>query len=153
MKKITSSLLSLVAALLVVFTFNVSADSISNSTVGAGGYDLVSYQNGKKPLPGNGNFFATVDGVNYIFSSKENLKTFNKNQSKYLPQYGGYCAYGTSVNKKFIGDPNVWEVVDGKLYFNLDNSIKAIWVKDIPGNLKKADKNWKKIKNVSASEL
>ncbi len=153
MKKMKTSLFALITAVITIFSIHTSADSISNSTVGAGGYDLVSYQDGKKPLPGNGNFVATVDGVNYIFSSKENLKKFNKNQNKYLPQYGGYCAYGTSVNKKFIGDPNVWEVVDGKLYFNLDNSIKAIWVKDIPGNIKKADKNWKKIKNVAASEL
>ena len=137
----------------MIFTVNATADSVSNSVVGAGGYDLVSYQTGKKPLPGNGNFVATVDGVNYIFSSKANLETFNKNQDKYLPQYGGYCAFGATVSKKFIGDPNVWEVVDGKLYFNLDNNVKSIWVKDISGNIETADVNWKKIKDVPASQL
>jgi len=57
------------------------------------------------------------------------------------------------VGKKFIADPTVWEIVDGQLYLNLDNSIKTIWVKDIPANIKKADKIWPEIQQVSASEL
>ncbi len=145
--------LQLIGTLLIMFTLNASADFVSNSTVGAGGYDLVSYQTDKKPIPGNGNFVASIDQVNYIFANQDNLDTFNKNPEKYLPQYGGFCAFGASVGKKFIGDPNVWEVVDGKLYFNLDNGIKSTWVKDIPGNIKKADKHWKKIKNKPASSL
>lgn len=153
MKTLKLSMINLFSALLMLFTWQVSADSITNSVVGAGGYDLVSYHTGKKPLPGNGNFVATVDNVNYIFTNKANLETFNKNQDKYLPQYGGYCAFGASVGKKFIGDPNVWEIVDGKLYFNLDNGIKKLWVKDIPGNIVKANENWKEIKNVPAGEL
>ncbi len=143
----------MISTFLVLLSFNASADYISNSTVGAGGYDLVSYQTGKKPLPGNGNYVATIDQVNYIFANQENLEVFNKNPKKYMPQYGGFCAFGASVGKKFIGDPNVWEVVDGKLYFNLDNGIKAMWVKDIPGNIVKADKNWKEIKHKGASSL
>lgn len=153
MKTFKSSILALVSATFLFFSLNTSADSVTDSVVGAGGYDLVSYQTAKKPLPGNGNFVATVDGVNYLFANKANLKQFNKKQAKYLPQYGGFCAYGAAVGKKFIGDPNVWEVVDGKLYFNLDNGIKTIWVKDIPGNIERADENWPEIKNVAAADL
>ena len=153
MRQIKLTILALISSALMALSSSAFADFVTNSTVGAGGYDLVSYQTGKKPIPGNGNFVATVDEVNYLFASEENLKTFNNDRARYLPQYGGYCAFGVTVNKKFIGDPNVWEVVDGKLYFNLDNSIKSLWVKDIPGNIKTANKNWKSIKNVAASEL
>ncbi len=145
--------LKLISTFLLLMSFAASADFITNSTVGAGGYDLVSYQTDKKPLPGNGNYVATIDKVNYLFSSQENLNTFNSDTKKYLPQFGGYCAFGVSVGKKFIGDPNVWEVVDGKLYFNLDNTIKASWVKDLPGNITKGNKKWRKIKNKKASSL
>lgn len=145
--------LKLMSLLLVLVSFVASADFISSSTVGAGGYDLVSYQSGKKPLPGNGHYVATVDQVNYLFTNQQNLDQFNENPEKYLPQYGGFCAFGVSVGKKFIGDPNVWEVVDGKLYFNLDNTIKASWAKDIPGYIKKGDKQWKKIKNKNPASL
>jgi len=153
MNNIKRSILGFISVILVSLTATTSADFITNSTVGVGGYDLVSYHTGKKPLPGNGNFVATVDSVNYLFSSKKNLETFKQDTSKYLPQYGGYCAFGASVGKKFIGDPNVWEVVKGKLYFNLDNNVKSIWVKDIPGNIKKANKQWKRIKTVAAADL
>lgn len=153
MKLLKNFALTVISISTIFFAMVTSADSITDSVVGIGGYDLVSYQTAKKPVPGNGNYVATVDGVNYLFSSKKNLKAFNKNQDKYLPQYGGFCAYGASVGKKFIGDPTVWEVVDGKLYFNLDNGIKSIWVKDIPGNIVKADKNWKTIRTVAAADL
>ena len=149
MKKL---LLSLLALTFVASTAAVQAEDV-HSTVGVQGYDLVSYQTGKKPLQGNGNHLVTHNGVNYLFSSKANQEAFKKNPSKYLPAYGGWCAFGVSVGKKFIGDPTVWEIVDGKLYFNLDNSIKSTWVKDIPGNIKKADANWPKIKNKNYTEL
>ena len=44
------------------------------------------------------------------------------NPEKYLPGFGGYRAFAVSVGKRFIGDLDVWEVVDGRLYLNLDNS-------------------------------
>ena len=71
----------------------------------------------------------------------------------YLPAYGGYCAFGVSVGKKFYGDPDVWEIVDGRLYLNLDNSVKKIWVQDIPGRIKDANRKWSRIKNKAPSDL
>ena len=122
------------------------AGGVEQSVTGAGGFDLVSYHTGEKPLPGNGNHLSEVEGVTYLFISDENKKAFDKNPEKYLPAYGGYCAYGVAVGKKFIGDPQVWEIVDGRLYLNLDNKIKRIWVEDIPGNIREADQEWPKIR-------
>ncbi|QMU61295.1 MAG: YHS domain-containing protein [Gammaproteobacteria bacterium] len=152
MKKLLLPLLALMFVASASATA-VQAEEIVHSTVGVQGYGLVSYQTGKRPVQGNGNHLVTHDGVNYLFSSADNQEAFKKNPNKYLPAYGGWCAFGVSVNKKFIGDPTVWEIVDGKLYFNLDNSIKSMWVKDIPGNIKKADANWPKIKNKHYSDL
>jgi hypothetical protein len=39
-------------------------------------------------------------------------------------------------------DPQFWSIEDGKLYLNLDEKVNKLWVKDIPGNIKKANKNW-----------
>ncbi len=152
MKSLKSFVLVLASLLALSTTSNILAAE-EHSVVGVGGYDLVSYQSGKKPLQGNGNHVVQHDGVNYLFASKANAKAFSRDKEKYLPAYGGYCAYGASVGKKFIGDPTVWEVVNGQLYLNLDNSIKAIWIKDVPGNIKKANKQWSKIKDIPAAEL
>jgi hypothetical protein len=40
------------------------------------------------------------------------------------------------------GDPEVWKIVDRKLYLNLSPSVQKLWEKDIPGYIKAANKNW-----------
>lgn len=142
-----------ILAALVLAPAAFAADDIEHSTVGIGGYDLVSYHEGEKPVRGNGNHLVVHEGVTYLFQNEANRQRFEKSPAKYLPAYGGYCAYGASVGKKFVGDPDVWEIVDGRLYLNLDNKIKGLWVKDIPGNIQKANGHWKRIRTVPASEL
>jgi len=128
-------------------------NTIEFSIVGAKGYDVVSFFEAGQPTQGNGNHVVEYEGITYLFSSDENKSTFEKNPQRYLPAYGGYCAYGVSVAKKFHGDPEVWRIVDGTLYFNLDRDIQKLWVKDIPGNIKKAEANWPQIKDKSPSDL
>ena len=142
----------LMAALLLIPGL-VFAGTTSHSMVAVQGYDVVSYQMDGKPQQGNGNHLVTHNDVTYIFVNEANKKLFEANPHKYLPAYGGYCAYGVAVGKKFVGDPEVWEVVDGKLYLNLDNKIKGIWVKDISGHIKTADMKWQKIKNKNPEDL
>ena len=149
-----SKLIFLSLVILGVFGLQAhSAQQYLYNTVGVNGYDLVSYFNAKRPVRGNGNYVSEHDGVTYLFSSEENKKTFDKNPDKYIPAYNGWCAYGVSVGKKFSADPEVWEIVNGRLYLNLDPGIKIIWREDIPGNIKKADAHWPKIKDKAPSEL
>ena len=149
--KIKQILLATIATLL--FSTNAMAADYAHSTPAVQGYDVVTYHTGKRPLRGNGNFVATHDGATYQFSSKENLQTFQANPAKYVPAYNGYCALGVSVGKKFIGDPEVWRIVDGKTYLNLDAGIQIEWLKDIPGRIKTADGEWKNIKNKNPASL
>lgn len=130
-----------------------AASSTANSTTGVSGYDLVSYQTSKRPIRGNGHFVAEHNGVTYLFANETNMAAFEQNPQKYLPAYGGYCAFGASVGKKFVGDPEVWRVVNGKLYLNLDTNIQDQWFKDIPGRIKTADAKWRIIKNTPPGEL
>lgn len=145
--------LLLLALVSILGTSSAYAADYSKSTTGVQGYDLVSYHTGAKPLRGNGNHASVHDGVTYLFISKDNKETFEKNPSKYVPAYNGYCAFGVSVGKKFVGDPDVWKIVDGKLYLNLDTRIQNIWIEDVPGNIVKANKQWTKIENKAPSEL
>jgi len=123
------------------------------STVAIGGYDPVSYFAAEKPVRGNGNHVVVLDGVTYLFSNDANKKAFEAEPSRYLPAYGGYCAYGVAIGKKFVGDPDVWEIVDGRLYLNLDDAIKSKWVEDVAGNVRKADANWPRIRDREPAEL
>jgi hypothetical protein len=46
--------------------------------------------------------------------------------------------------RKAITDPEVWKIVDGKLYLQCSTSAYEKWSKGIPGNIKKADETWLK---------
>ena len=59
----------------------------------------------------------------YQFSSAKNRDAFNENPSKYEPQFGGFCAYGTALGKKFEVNGKAFEVVGGKLYVNKDENV------------------------------
>lgn len=153
MKLIQSYLFTLFTGLLALTSVSVQATSITDSVTAIGGYDVVSYHTDKRPLRGNGHYLAVHDEVTYLFSSQKNQATFEANPAKYVPAFGGYCAFGASVGKKFVGDPEVWRLVDNKLYLNLDVEIQSQWLKDVPGRIKTAEAKWRKIKNVPAAEL
>ena len=146
-------MLSTLLAAAVLGTGPVAAADHATNTVGAGGYDLVSYQTGKRPLRGNGNHVVSLGGATYLFLSGANAETFKRNPDKYLPAFGGFCAYGVSVGKKFHADPEVWRVVDGRLYLNLDTGIQDLWLADVPGRVQTATKQWHRIRDRSPAAL
>ena len=130
-----------------------AGDGAEVATAGAGGYDVVSYFTESGPVRGSGRYTVDYQGVTYLFSSEANKSAFEKDPAKYLPAYGGYCAYGVAKGKKFWADPTVWEIVDGTLYLNLDKSVQQEWDKDKPGYITKADSNWGSIKDKSPGNL
>ncbi|HSS63651.1 MAG TPA: YHS domain-containing (seleno)protein [Gammaproteobacteria bacterium] len=133
---------------------NVSSGlTIKGSPLAVHGYDVVAYFTQGQPTIGRAKFSTEYKDATYRFASSEHLKAFEKNPEKYVPQYGGYCAYGVAVGAKFDGDPLLWKIVDGKLYLNLNEDIQATWEKDIPENITKANRNWTKIASKTPKEL
>jgi len=151
--KLRTLLLTALLAFTILASNTLMAADYLHSAPAVQGYDVVTYHTGKRPLRGNGNFTANHDGATYQFSSKENLETFKANPAKYVPAYNGYCAFGVSVGKRFIGDPEVWRVVNGKTYLNLDAGIQGEWLKDVPGRIKSADGKWDSIKGANPAAL
>lgn len=117
------------------------------------GYDPVAYFTQARPVQGSAEHSLVHGGATYRFANAENLKTFKASPEKYVPAYGGYCAFGVSVGAKFDGDPRYWKIVDGKLYLNLNENIQKMWLKDVPGNIDKAEKTWTKIKHKDPATL
>lgn len=112
------------------------------SSLAVGGYDAVAYFKDRRPVEGKAAFSMEYKGATWRFASKENLDAFKASPAAYAPQYGGYCAYAVAQNATASGDPLVWTVVNGKLYLNYDRDVQAKWVKDIPGFIARADRNW-----------
>ncbi len=140
-------------AVFIMFISSMAYATETYSTPVLRGYDAVSYHTIGRPVMGNGSHVSQYNGEVYLFITKENKDTFDQNPEKYAPAYGGWCAFGVTAGKKFHGDPLVWEIVDGKLYVNLNNKVKGLWLQDIPGYIKKADIKWEEIKNKPISSL
>lgn len=108
------------------------------------GYDTVSYFVGDGvPVKGSEDHVVRYQGYEYRFANAENAATFAENPDQYAPQYGGYCAWAIGANDALApGDPEVYEIVDGKLYLNFNEQVQTNWQKDIPGFVAKADTNY-----------
>jgi YHS domain-containing protein len=106
------------------------------------GYDPVAYFNDGKAVEGSDQFAEEWNGAKWRFASAENRDAFASDPEKYAPQFGGYCAWAVSHGYTAKGDPNAWKVVDGKLYLNYNQDVKAKWEQDVPGYISKGDENW-----------
>jgi YHS domain-containing protein len=124
----------------------------SNDVILAG-HDAVAYFVENKPVLGSAEFTASYNGAIYRFASDKNRDAFRADPAKYAPAYGGYCAFGTALGKKFHVDGKAFQIVDGQLYVNKNLKVYETWRKDIPGNIAKANKQWPVIKNVAAEQL
>ncbi len=115
------------------------------SNTGAGGYDTVSYFETGKPAKGSREYTTKHLGVTWRFASAENLTRFEANPERYLPAYGGYCAWAVAQGYLAKGDPQHWAIRDGRLYLNYNESVQDRWLKDTEGFIRQADANWPKV--------
>jgi YHS domain-containing protein len=155
MFKITLKTL-LAGSIIIASSFAFAADIDMNADandLAIKGYDPVSYFTMSAPKMGSTNYTATYKGGIYQFSSAENRDMFKASPAKYAPQYGGYCAFGVAMEKKFDTDPLAWKIVDNKLYLNLNKDVQKKWLTDVPAYLDLSTNNWTNIKGISADEL
>ncbi|MEM7464913.1 MAG: YHS domain-containing (seleno)protein [Pseudomonadota bacterium] len=139
------------AALTVMLATSVFAGPYdvnkTNTGLAIRGYDPVAYFTDKKPTPGSFAITVVHNDATYRFANEENKKKFMENPEAYLPQYGGYCAFGLAQGVKVDADPELWTVVDDKLYLNLAPPVQKRWESDIPGFIKGADTKWSELEN------
>lgn len=112
------------------------------STVMLKGHDVVSYFTQGKHALGIAQFTSTYENVNFYFASAEHKALFDKEPTKYIPQYGGYCANGVAYGIPWGGDADTWRIDGGKLYIFGGKESKDAFELDVPGNLKLAQKYW-----------
>lgn len=133
-----------------IFAQDNKANNIDNSNVALQGYSPVSYADLGLAQKGVKEFKSEYQKVIYYFTSADQKATFDKNPSKYMPQYGGFCAFGVYAGAKFRPDPNKFITKDGKYYlylYNLELDAQQLWLDE--NNHKKlakvADTNWMKL--------
>ncbi len=117
----------------------------------ASGYDVVAYHGLKQvpvgqqqpaAVPGKASITAEYNGATWAFASTANRDTFLADPARYAPGYDGHCAYGIAQGGKVPANPNLWRIVDGKLYLNITRTVVGFWEADIPGNLQQSEVKW-----------
>lgn len=154
-----------IAALASAFTLSgqvfAGPQYVDQTGYAVSGYDVVAYfdldqsavgTDQPEGVPGKAEYTAEYNDAVFAFASAENRETFLADPAKYVPQYDGHCAYGVSKGGKVPGNPNLWRIVDGKLFLNITKNVVGFWEEDIPGNISLAENNWVSIDGDAASE-
>jgi YHS domain-containing protein len=117
------------------------------------GHDPVAYFTEQKPVKGSPAFRVEFEGATFQFASAAHRDSFVADPSKFVPQYGGYCAYGMARGYKAKIDPAAFTVVSNKLYLNYSDAVRSRWLADVPGYIQKADANWPEVqKSIKVQE-
>jgi YHS domain-containing protein len=143
-------LLLAVIVLIIIYWFivkdkNLDAAIYSTNGMALNGYDMVDLVDHSTLQKGKKEIYYTYQETDWYFSSLENRNTFESNPEQYIPQYGGYCAYGMSKGYKSPTQIETWSIVEGKLYLNYNQEVKKIWINNQKDFIQLADKNWSTI--------
>ena len=114
------------------------------------GYDVVSYFTQNEAVRGSAEHLSTKGEVSLYFSSAANKEMFEENPGKFLPQYGGFCAFAMANMAKTVpADPSTFKLRDGKLYLFFNDFYEGKpfntiipWNNQEKEMLSKADTNW-----------
>ncbi len=131
-------------------------ENLSDGGLALEGYDPVSYFD-RGPERGRAELTAAHDGARYRFASPENRARFLADPERYLPRYGGWCAFGMGVDEAELGvprerygvDPESWEISGGELYlFHRSTFVDArqLWLQDRERVRQRADETWQRLR-------
>jgi YHS domain-containing protein len=134
--------------------YNVSTGTtLSGAGVALRGDDVVSLATGLDVATGYAKYTVERDGVAYYFASEETMKQFEADPERYMPQYGGFCAFGVAIGKKLDAAPRYADIVDGKLYVFLNAVAFGKYKEDKAGTLAKAEQNWPAMHHLPVTEV
>lgn len=158
---IKSFVLGAVSALALATAAFAGEQYIDETGYAVSGYDVVAYfdleqapvgESQPRAVPGRAEFTAEYNGAQWAFSTAENRDKFVADPARYAPLYDGHCAYGAAKGGKVPANPNLWRIVDGKLYLNITPNVVGFWEADIPGQIAAAETNWTTLEAKPASE-
>lgn len=127
--------------------------TLDGAGLGVHGVDTVVLSTMNAVAPGEASHAVVHDGVTYYFASELTAERFKSDPERYLPQYGGFCAYAVALGKKLDGDPRYADVVDGKLYLFVNAAVFQRYLADKEKTLRTAKEKWPTIKHSKVEDL
>lgn len=147
--KLAACAVGMVAAIARIGAVASAGEFYEPNGVAIRGYDPVAYFEDRRPVKGSATWTAQFQGSTFYFASAAHRDAFTADPERYVPQYGGFCAFGAAKGYKAKTDPDAFSLVNGKLYLNYSLSVRGLWQEDIPGYIAKGDKNWPDVRKTT----
>lgn len=119
-----------------------AAEVAGDSRVMLFGADVVAYITQDAYVQGSPQFKSTFEEVDFHFANADNKALFDAEPSKYVPQYGGYCANGIMFGIPWGGNATDFRVVNGKTYIFGGQVSQAAFELEMEKNIALADDYW-----------
>jgi YHS domain-containing protein len=108
------------------------------------GYDVMSYLE-KRAEKGKEQLQTEFGGVLWRFASEDHKRQFLLDPARFVPAYGGFCAYSIGRGYPATADPEAFAVHRGRVYLFFDPAVRAVWEQDLDQWISKADLSWPKV--------
>ena len=146
--------LALASVAMAADEYNVSNGlTLTGNPLGLHGVDPVSMFESEAPQIGDAVHTSEHEGVDYYFASEEARQQFDADPAAYLPQFGGFCAFGVYVGKKLDGDVRFADIVDGKLYLFVNAAIFEKYLAKRDEVIRVAHETWPDILSTPVGDL
>ncbi len=119
--------------------------NVDRHGVALAGHDPVAFFTDSAAVRGDSTHRASYGGATYWFASEAHRALFQADPAKYVPQFGGYCAYGASRGYAAKVEIDTWQIINGRLTLNYDKDVQRTFNQDVAGYLRKANQNWPSI--------
>ncbi len=116
------------------------------------GYDPVAYFASGSAHKANGSYSYSYEGLNWYFESSDNLESFKADPAKYIPVFGGFCAYELADEELVYSKPEFWHIHNGQVYLFSRKSALEEWFRDMDTMILKAQAQWDALKNPSEED-
>ena len=127
---------------------DVAATDAGGRKLAIKGYDVVAYFVDGRPEPGDPRYEHLWRGVWWRFATAGHRDLFAASPQSYAPEFGGFCAAAMALGVAVAADPEVWTIVDGKLYLNIDKATREEWRRNLVSNIDQASGRWSEHKYV-----
>lgn len=146
--------LALGSAAMAADEYNVSNGlTLTGNPLGLHGIDPVSMFDSIAARPGDAVHTSVHDGVDYYFATPAAQRAFDADPDAYLPQFGGFCAFGVYKGKKLDGDVRFADIVDGKLYLFVNAAIFEQYLANSAEVIRGAYETWPDIVSTPIGDL
>ncbi len=111
--------------------------------VAMGGYDAVGYFTESRALKGGKAHAVEWKGATWLFASAANRQRFQADPEAFAPRYGGHCSNQMSLGNLSDIDPEVWRIIDGRLYLFGHDEGRVRWETETGRRIGDADRHWR----------